>query len=112
MSAVEHRAAEVSRAGWSIGDSRELYNVEGWGIGYFDINEKGHLTVHPTKESDRGLDLFELAMDLEAQGVGLPLLLRFADILAPGSRRYPTASRPRSASSSTTANTRSSIRSR
>ena len=66
---------------WTIEDSRDLYNIEGWGIGYFDINEKGHVTVHPTKDSERGLDLYELAMDLEAQGVGLPLLLRFSDIL-------------------------------
>lgn len=66
---------------WTIDDSRDLYNVEGWGIGYFDINEQGHVTVHPTKAPDRGLDLYELAMDLEAQGVGLPLLLRFSDIL-------------------------------
>src|SRR4029079_15430547 len=28
-----------------------------------------------------GLDLFQLALDLNAQGVGLPLLLRFSDIL-------------------------------
>jgi arginine decarboxylase len=69
------------RTHWSIDDSRDLYNVEGWGIGYFDINRKGHLAVHPTKDPARGLDLFELAMDLDAQGVRLPLLLRFSDIL-------------------------------
>jgi arginine decarboxylase len=67
--------------GWTIEDSRELYNIDGWGIGYFDINDRGHVTVHPTKDPARGLDLFELAMDLQAQGVGLPLLLRFSDIL-------------------------------
>src|SRR5690606_21375073 len=66
---------------WTIDDSRELYNVDGWGIGYFGINEKGHVTVHPTRDPNRGLDLFEMAMDLQAQGVGLPLLLRFSDIL-------------------------------
>jgi arginine decarboxylase len=66
---------------WTIDDARDLYNIEGWGIGYFDINEKGNVTVHPTKDPARGLDLFEMAMDLDAQGVGLPLLLRFSDIL-------------------------------
>jgi arginine decarboxylase len=66
---------------WTIEDSRELYNVDGWGVGYFGINEKGHVTVHPSREPGRGLDLFELAMDLAAQNVGLPLLLRFSDIL-------------------------------
>ena len=66
---------------WTIDDSLELYNVEGWGIGYFGINPKGHATVHPTKDAGRNIDLFELAMDLEAQGVRMPLLLRFSDIL-------------------------------
>jgi arginine decarboxylase len=66
---------------WTIEDSRDLYNIEGWGIGYFDINEAGHVTVHPTRRAERGLDLYELATDLAAQGVGLPLLLRFSDIL-------------------------------
>ena len=55
--------------------------MEGWGIGYFDINEKGHVTVSPSKDAGPALDLFEMATDLEAQGVGLPLLLRFSDIL-------------------------------
>jgi arginine decarboxylase len=66
---------------WTIDDARDLYNIEGWGIGYFDINQQGHVTVHPTKEPGRGLDLYEIAMDLAAQGIGLPLLLRFPDIL-------------------------------
>ena len=66
---------------WTIEDARELYNIEGWGIGYFDINSRGHVTVHPTKDPNRALDLFEIAMDLQAQGVSLPLLLRFSDIL-------------------------------
>src|SRR5712671_5347511 len=67
---------------WTIESARTLYNVEGWGIGFFDINEAGHVVVRPDREkTDRELDLFELANDLEEQGVGLPLLLRFSDIL-------------------------------
>ncbi|MFL5597854.1 MAG: biosynthetic arginine decarboxylase [Gemmatimonadaceae bacterium] len=67
---------------WTIASARSLYNIEGWGIGFFDINEAGHVVVRPDREkSDRELDLFELANDLEEQGVGLPLLLRFSDIL-------------------------------
>ena len=68
-------------AEWTIEDARQLYNIEGWGIGYFDINEHGHVTVHPTKEPERGLDLYDLAFNLQAQGVGLPILLRFPDII-------------------------------
>ena len=67
---------------WTIESARSLYNIEGWGIGFFDINEAGHVVVRPDMEkTERELDLFELANDLEEQGVGLPLLLRFSDIL-------------------------------
>src|SRR5688572_33011749 len=67
---------------WTIASARTLYNIEGWGIGYFDINEEGHVVVRPDRNKpERELDLFEMANDLEAQGVGLPLLLRFSDIL-------------------------------
>ncbi|MGH7654195.1 MAG: biosynthetic arginine decarboxylase [Gemmatimonadaceae bacterium] len=69
-------------AGWTIESARALYNVDGWGDGYFDISEKGHVVVRPDKDHpERSLDLFELASDLEAQGVTLPVLLRFSDIL-------------------------------
>src|SRR6184192_1576395 len=67
---------------WTIAAARSLYNIEGWGIGFFDINEAGHVVVRPDRDRpERELDLFELANDLEEQGVGLPLLLRFSDIL-------------------------------
>ena len=75
-------AATPNGEPWTIASAKKLYNVEGWGIGYFDVNEAGHIVVRPDQErSDRELDLFELANDLEEQGVGLPLLLRFSDIL-------------------------------
>ena len=75
-------APAVASEPWTIDSARSLYNIEGWGIGFFDINESGHVVVRPDREkTDRELDLFELANDLEEQGVGLPLLLRFSDIL-------------------------------
>ena len=55
--------------------------MSGWGLGYFRISPEGHVTVHADAKRARGLDLFRLALDLQAQGVGLPLLLRFSDIL-------------------------------
>jgi arginine decarboxylase len=75
-------ADEKAAPGWSIESARELYNIDGWGAGYFDINERGHVVVRPDRDRpDRALDLFDLARDLEEQGVALPVLLRFSDIL-------------------------------
>jgi arginine decarboxylase len=74
--------AAPEQAEWTIESARALYNIEGWGAGFFDVNDRGHVVVRPDKERpDRELDLFELAMDLEEQGVVLPVLLRFSDIL-------------------------------
>ena len=55
--------------------------MKGWGLGYFRTNAEGHVTVHPDQTSERAVDLYRLALDLSAQGIGLPLLLRFSDIL-------------------------------
>src|SRR5437868_2310960 len=80
--AAQPAPVPVNTEPWTIAAARALYNVEGWGIGFFDINDAGHIVVRPDRErTERELDLFELANDLEEQGVGLPLLLRFSDIL-------------------------------
>ena len=55
--------------------------MQGWGLGFFRVNPEGRVSVHPDGNPKRGLDLFQLAMDLNAQGAGFPLLLRFSDIL-------------------------------
>ena len=69
-------------AAWSIESARALYNVEGWGAGYFDINERGRVIVRPNPEQPHlTADLRDLAHDLEGQGIALPVLLRFSDIL-------------------------------
>jgi arginine decarboxylase len=78
--ALEREIAPV--APWTIDDARALYNIEGWGAGYFDINDRGHVIVRPDPDRpDTTVDLRDLARDLEEQGILLPVLLRFSDIL-------------------------------
>ena len=71
----------ISTTTWTTQSAEKLYNMRGWGLGFFRVNDEGHVTVHPDRQSGPGLDLFRLALDLDAQGVGLPLLIRFSDIL-------------------------------
>ncbi|MCC6317651.1 MAG: biosynthetic arginine decarboxylase [Gemmatimonadaceae bacterium] len=67
---------------WSVDDAKALYNVDGWGGGFFDVNAQGRVIVRPDPEMPtRTVDLYELAVDLEAQGIQLPVLFRFSDIL-------------------------------
>ncbi len=66
---------------WRIDDSRDLYNVRGWGISYFDINEEGHATVSPLRDKGPEIDLYKLVQELDLRDMPAPLLLRFPDIL-------------------------------
>ena len=67
---------------WTIEDSRSLYNIEGWGWSFFDVNDEGHVVVRPDRaHPERELDLLRLATDLGEQGISLPVLVRFSDIL-------------------------------
>jgi arginine decarboxylase len=66
---------------WTVKDSLELYNVNGWGRGFFSINEAGHIEVTPAGAGSPKIDLKELVDDLRSRGLNLPLLIRFSDIL-------------------------------
>ena len=66
---------------WTIEDSEELYRITGWGEPYFSINAAGHITVSPQGDHGGSLDLFELVNGLKQRNLGLPLLIRFSDIL-------------------------------
>ncbi len=65
---------------WRIEDSSELYNISGWGINYFSINEKGNVVVTPKKDG-AAVDLKELIDELQLKDIAAPVLVRFPDIL-------------------------------
>ena len=65
---------------WRIDDSAELYNINGWGLKYFSINDKGHVIVTP-REGYASVDLKEVLDELQVRDVAAPVLLRFPDIL-------------------------------
>src|SRR5271155_2199837 len=66
---------------WKIQDALDIYEVKHWGKGYFGINDKGHVAVHPNKRPEQAIDLKELVDQLQERGIQLPILLRFTDIL-------------------------------
>lgn len=66
---------------WRIEDSEELYNINGWGNGYFSINDKGHVQVTPRKKDNHSVDLNDLMRELYLRDVSSPVLLRFPEIL-------------------------------
>jgi len=66
---------------FGIEDVMTLYGIDSWGAGYFHVNEEGHLTVTPTTDESRSVDLAREVEGLARKGVTTPLLLRFPQLL-------------------------------
>ena len=56
-------ALQTELRAWTVKDSLELYNVNGWGRDFFTINEAGHVEVTPAGPSSARIDLRELVDD-------------------------------------------------
>ena len=77
---------------WNIEDSKELYNINGWGASYFNINEKGNVYVSPCKDNTQ-IDRREVIDELSLRDVTPPYSCVFRISLTTVSRKRPVASR-------------------
>jgi arginine decarboxylase len=66
---------------WTVADSAEIYGVKYWGNNYFSINDAGNVQSHPAGPENGRIDLKELVDEVARRGIGLPLLIRFSDVL-------------------------------
>jgi arginine decarboxylase len=72
----------MDRNNWTSAEALALYNIPQWGEGYFDVNASGHVEVQPQGPGSAvTIDLFDLVQQLPREGLALPVLLRFTDIL-------------------------------
>ncbi|HEY2030108.1 MAG TPA: biosynthetic arginine decarboxylase [Myxococcales bacterium] len=71
----------MSTPEWSIDRSLSLYNIPGWGAGYFNVNAKGHMVVHPFGQPGPMIDLMDVVDDIRERKLGFPCVVRFQDVL-------------------------------
>ena len=76
---------------WTLEDAAELYRLEGWSDGFFEVNEAGHVAARPFDEDPLSIDLLDVIAEARARGIGFPLLVRFQDILHARVRRLNQA---------------------
>lgn len=76
--------------GWSVAKSAELYSVQGWGEGYFDVNQNGEVVVRPDR-TNGGTSVYSLVRQLVQRGINVPVLLRFDGIIRDRVRRLCSA---------------------
>ncbi|MDQ3803590.1 MAG: biosynthetic arginine decarboxylase [Acidobacteriota bacterium] len=76
----------------AIEQTLETYGIENWGAGYFGINRKGNLVVHPSEtDQARAADVKEIIDDLHRRGIHPPVLLRFPQLVAGQVRKLQRA---------------------
>src|SRR5678816_2676927 len=68
-------------APWDIQQARNLYCINRWGAGYFDISENGRVTARPQRDAGAAVDLTDVIEEAKARGLKFPVLIRFQDIL-------------------------------
>ena len=78
---VNSTSLTTNETSWTVADSAELYNIQGWGEPYFGINSQGNVTVSVPNQPDNEIDLVKLIATLNCDRISSPLLIRFPDIL-------------------------------
>ena len=66
---------------WRVDDSAELYNIEGWGAGFFGVDQDGNVAVMPHKNPDKSISIKKILDELSLKDISCPVLLRFPDII-------------------------------
>src|SRR6202790_5607416 len=74
-------APEKMKNEWDVDAAIATYNVDGWGAGYFTVNEKGNVVVRPLKEKGGAIDILDVVNEARTRGLGFPLVIRFQDLL-------------------------------
>ena len=76
---------------WNIDAARHTYAVPHWGDGYVDVDAAGHIVMRPRGAHGPALSLPAIVDRARAEGLRLPLLVRFPDILADRLKRLQDA---------------------
>jgi len=67
---------------WTTDDSAELYRIRDWGSEYFDLNDKGEVTVTAKfASSSVTISLMDVVSGIRQRGLPLPAILRIENLL-------------------------------
>ncbi|MBY6191186.1 biosynthetic arginine decarboxylase [Microbulbifer agarilyticus] len=68
---------------WTCEDSAALYGIRNWGADYFNLNQRGEITVEVKNDAGElhAVSLLDIAHGATERGLGMPLLVRFENLL-------------------------------
>src|SRR5437762_3698288 len=66
---------------WDLESAITTYNVDGWGESYFTVNSAGNVVARPLQDNGWAIDLLAVVNEARARNLGVPLGIRFQDLL-------------------------------
>ncbi|WP_444907234.1 biosynthetic arginine decarboxylase [Microbulbifer sp. SSSA008] len=67
---------------WNIAEARNIYGVNQWGNGYFDIDSQGNVVIkNPSDDEADAVPLIQIIEGMQDRGLHMPILLRVENIL-------------------------------
>lgn len=66
---------------WTTDDAAELYHLDRWGLGYFQIDEQGFAIACPHAHASRSIRIADIVNEMADRGITPPILIRFPEII-------------------------------
>jgi arginine decarboxylase len=66
---------------WDLESAIATYNVDGWGSGYYTVNNNGNVEVRPLQAEGGSIDILGVVNEARDRGLAFPLVIRFQDLL-------------------------------
>ena len=67
---------------WDVELAKRTYGIDGWGNGYFDVNERGEVAIkNLINQSMPALPLIEVIDGMRERELHMPVLLRIENII-------------------------------
>ena len=82
LTALKSRTNSNSQSDWTVEASRQLYGIDRWSNGYFEVNDCGNLTIAPPGLGVTPVEMTEIVDGLRQRGLNMPVMLRIENVLA------------------------------
>ena len=66
---------------WTVDAAADLYHLDRWGLGFFQIDEDGFLVACPNAHASRAVRIVDVIRKVQEQGISPPMLVRFPGII-------------------------------
>ncbi|MDZ7644896.1 MAG: biosynthetic arginine decarboxylase [Woeseiaceae bacterium] len=88
-------SATAASAGsdWQVDDAADLYRMDAWSDDFYVVNGDGRVAVKPRRDAELTITIADVLAEVRRRDIGLPVLLRFMDVLRARVRRINTAFR-------------------